>query len=222
MEAERPELVSLLPQAGVNRVTRLGIELSDDLASDGRRQVVSHVAGLAHRFSGARQTLTAWLGDALVHCAEKSRGLITDCATAAGLDPGTVRNAKLVCSRIPLSRRHDALSWTHHCEVALVFSDPGVIEKWLTLSEVECLSSRGLRHRIRAAAQAGPRSHVTPAPAFLLLRDLRACDRLLRRNRAVYRRCSPEQAASALSENPALVEFVLWLRCRAGCESSAN
>lgn len=113
------------------------------------------MAGLARTAAGARQTLTAWLGDVLAYGGARGRGLITECAAAAGFDAGTLRNAKMVCARIPVSCRHDALSWTHHCKVGLAFADSAEIERWLALAEAERLSTSELRFRVRAHSGMG-------------------------------------------------------------------
>jgi hypothetical protein len=173
--------------------------------------------------TGARQTLTAWLGDALAYGEHRYRGRIKTCAGEAGLEAGTLRNAKMVCSRIPVSCRHDALTWSHHCEVGLVFFDPGEIEHWLNLAEQEKLSTKDLRRRIRGH-QARVRGGAVKAPplrsvaTFQLMRDLRATARMLEQNREHWRKWSPAAAQSALQELRDLTEFVDELRARAlGC-----
>ena len=144
---------------------------------DAWRRLVAHLARLAHTTTGARQTITAWLGDALAYGEASYRGRIATCAGEAGLEPGTLRNAKMVCSRIPVSCRHDGLSWTHHCEVALAFANPTEIEQWLALAEKEKLSTGDLRKRIRAHIAGGRQDQgaaVSPRSmeAFELLREL--------------------------------------------------
>jgi hypothetical protein len=184
------------------------------------RDLVIHLARLTRTTTGARQTLTAWLGDALAYGEARYRGRITTCAGAAGLNAGTLRNAKMVCSRIPLSCRHDALSWTHHCEVGLVFSEPAEIEDWLALAEREQLSTAELRRRVRAHLAAGHRtSHTEPAvasvAAFRLMRELRATGRLASQHREVWRHWPPAAAQLALEELQPLTELVDALRALA-------
>ena len=183
MRIDLERLIAELPAAGIARASRLGLALAPELKGDAWRGLVTHVARLAHSTAGARQTLTAWLGDVLAHRDASSRGLLTECAEAAGLDAGTLRNAKMVCARIPVSCRHDALSWTHHCEVGLAFNDAGEIERWLTLAEVERLSTAELRKRIRAhlagRARGTPTATADTVAAFRLMRDLRAAGRML-------------------------------------------
>jgi hypothetical protein len=195
MRTELQQLVAALPRTGIIHATRLGLALAPQMETDAWRSLVARVAGLARTATGARQTLTAWLGDALAHSGNGGRGLIAECATAAGLDAGTLRNAKMVCTRIPVSCRHDVLSWTHHCKVSLAFADPNEIERWLALAEVEKLSTAGLRQRVRSHI-AGRHAAVeaeAAAPnvaAFRLLRELRATGRMLGRQRDLWRRNS--------------------------------
>ena len=226
MPTELQRLVGELPGTGIARAGRLGLELAPQLDQAAWRHLVTHLARLARTTTGARQTLTAWLGDALAYGEASYRGRITTCATEAGLDPGTLRNAKMACSRIPVSCRHDGLTWTHHCEVALAFADPVEIERWLALAEKERLSTRELRIRIRAHIagrnqERGASAHRGSAEPFQLLRDLRAACRALDQNRAVWRRWDPHTARLALDEAKPLVDFVDFLRARALGRGSA-
>jgi hypothetical protein len=184
------------------------------------RQLVAHVAGLAHAATGSRQTLTAWLGDVLAYGGDQGCGLITECAEATGLDPGTLRNAKMVCTRIPVSCRHDALSWTHHCEVGLAFSDHAEIERWLVAAETERLSTSALRRRVRlhvADRRGGAplRGSDSSVAAFRLMRELRAVGRSLAREQHSWRRWSPGAAQLALAELRSITDFVDEVRSRA-------
>lgn len=175
--------------------------------------MVTHLARLTRTMTGARQTLTAWLGDALAYGEISYRGRIVTCAGEAGLEPGTLRNAKMVCSRIPLSCRHDALSWTHHCEVGLAFANPNEIEWWLALAETEKLSTATLRQRIRAhLARRHQNTTVAGAlrsvEAFQMMRELRATCRVVTQHRNLCRSWSPGTARSALEEIQPLTDFI--------------
>lgn len=214
------QLRAALPADGIDRATRLGLALAPQLSTEAWRELATRVAGLAHHATGARQTLTAWLGDVLAYGGARGPGLITECAEAAGLDPGTLRNAKMVCSRIPLSCRHDALSWTHHCEVGLAFAEPDEIERWLGLAEVERLSTGELRRRVRAHVAAEHRlphgqSLAGSVTAFRLMRELRAAGRSLVRERALWQHWSPLAAQHALQELRPLTDFIDVVRARA-------
>jgi hypothetical protein len=218
MQADVPQLLAALPSAGIDRATRLGLSLTPEMDTDAWRHLVTRVANLARTATGARQTLTAWLGDALAYGGARGRGLITECAEAAGFDPGTLRNAKMVCTRIPMSWRHDALTWTHHCEVGLAFSDRAEIEMWLSIAEAEGLSTSELRCRIRASVayvqrrQSPEAAIATSVATFRLMRELRAASRSLARTRDSWRKWPPTAAELALRDLTYLTEFVDAMR----------
>jgi hypothetical protein len=220
MRTEIDQLVRELPETGVARATRLGLVLNPGLETDAWRGLVTHVARLVRTSAGARQTLTAWLGDVLAYGEIGGRGLITECAAATGINPGTLRNAKMVCLRIPVSCRRDTLSWTHHCEVGIAFADPQEIERWLTIAESEGLSAMALRRRIRSHMaswheQRGADPGEASITAFQLMRELRAGDRMLDRHRAAWREWSPGAAKLALQELRTVTDFVDTMRARA-------
>lgn len=219
MPTEVEQLVAALPPAGITRASRLGLTLVPEMKPDAWGELVARVTRLARTTTGARQTLTAWMGDVLVHPDARGRGCISACAGAAGLDPGTLRNAKMVCTRIPVSCRHDALSWSHHCEVGLAFVDPDEIERWLSLAETERLSTAELRRRIRVhlagrAGRARPAT-VDSVGAFQMMRELRAAGRMLGHQRERWHRWPPATAQLALAELHPLAEFIDVLRTRA-------
>jgi hypothetical protein len=219
MRTEVDQLVRELPVSGIAHATRLGLRLKPGLETETWRGLVTHVARLVRTSTGARQTLTAWLGDVLAYGETGGRGLIAECATATGINPGTLRNAKMVCLRIPVSCRRDTLSWTHHCEVGIAFADPQEIERWLTIAESKDLSAMALRRRIRAHAaslreQRGTSPDAASITAFQLMRELRAGDRMLDRHRAAWREWSPGAAKLALQELRAITDFVDTMRAR--------
>jgi hypothetical protein len=220
MRTEIDQLVGKLPEAGVARATRLGLVLKPGLETETWRGLVTHVARLVRTSTGARQTLTAWLGDALAYGETGGRGLIAECAAATGINPGTLRNAKMVCLRIPVSCRHDALSWTHHCEVGIAFADPHEIARWLAVAESDGLSAMALRRRIRSHVasqheQRGVSPDEASVTAFQMMRELRAGDRFLDRHRAAWRQWSPSAAQFALQELRIVTDFVDTLRAKA-------
>ena len=220
MRTDVQELAAELPGTAVTQANRLGLALAPQLDQETRGRLIAHLARLTRTTTGARQTLTAWLGDALAYGEVRYRGRIATCAAEAGLEPGTLRNAKMVCSRIPVSCRHDALSWTHHCEVGLAFDRPGEIECWLALAEGEKLSTAALRKRIRThvanryrtSAAAGVLRSVE---TFQLMRELRAACRTVTQHRNLCRTWSPGAARSALDEIQPLTELIDALRARA-------
>jgi hypothetical protein len=219
MRTDVQELVATLPRTGIAHATRLGLSLAPQMETEVWRKLVAHLTGLARTATGARQTLTAWLGDALAYGELRYRGQIAACAEAAGLDAGTLRNAKMVCGRIPVSCRHDALSWTHHCEVGLTVADPQEIERWLALAEAEKLSTAELRKRIRArlAGRMGgrPVASADSVVPFRLMRELRAVGRMLSHQPGFGWHWSPATAQLALAELQPLAEFIDALRVRA-------
>jgi hypothetical protein len=222
MQIELRQFMAALPPDRIVGATRLGLTLAPRLDPAAWRTLVAQVAGLARTATGARQTLTAWLGDALAYGGEGGRGLITECAAATGLDAGTLRNAKMVCSRIPVSCRHDALSWTHHCEVGLAFAEPYEISRWLQVAEVENLSTAELRRRVRAhiagkraGAAASPKGVKSSVAVFQLMRDLRGVSRRLGQQQELWQSWSPDASRLALAELVPLTEFVDAVRARA-------
>lgn len=227
MRTEVHQLAAELPGAAVAHAGRLGLALAPQLDQETWGQLVADLARLARTTTGARQTLTAWLGDALAYGENSYRGRIVTCAGEAGLEPGTLRNAKMVCTRIPLSCRHDALSWTHHCEVGLAFANPNEIEWWLAQAEAEKLSTAALRKRIRVhiarrlrttAAAGALRSVET----FQMMRELRAACRVVVQHRNLSRSWSPGTARAALEEVQPLTDFIDAVRARALGSSSLS
>jgi hypothetical protein len=219
MQTDVQQLVAALPRTGIAHATRLGLALAPEMETEVWRDLVAHLTSLARTATGARQTLTAWLGDALAYGELRYRGQIAACAEAAGLDAGTLRNAKMVCGRIPVSCRHDALSWTHHCEAGLAFAEPSEIEQWLALAEAEKLSTAELRKRIRAHLAgrmgAAPAASADSVAAFRQMRELRATGRMLGQQRDLWRRWPPSAAQLALQELAPFADFIDALRARA-------
>ena len=82
MRTELPGLLAGLPGAGITKAGRLGLALAPRLAVDDWRLLVTHLARLTRTTTGARQTLTAWLGDALVYGEASYRGRIATCASS--------------------------------------------------------------------------------------------------------------------------------------------
>lgn len=212
MRPEHEKFIAGIAPEKVRKVTRLGVELAAGLDVESWSQLVAHLVKTAGRLARNRDTLTAWLGDVLAYGGGKYHGQIAEYARAAGMSPGTLRDAKLVCSRIPVARRNEALSWSHHCEVGKAFSSLDEIERWLSFAAKEELATMALRKRIRAhIAQTKPASPPIDLGAFRLLRELRAIDRLLAADRLVWNTWTPEARERALSELATLSEFVTTL-----------
>jgi hypothetical protein len=217
-----PELESLLrdlPGTHVRQASPLGLVLNPDLDAGNWSALVASVAQMAGRVSRHRETATAWLGDLLAFGHGKYRGQITAYAEAAGLDPGTLRVAKLVCSRIPVLCRHNALSWSHHCEVGRAFREPRAIQHWLNLAATERLSVRGLRKRIRqhlAAARPAEAADFEDGPGIRLklIRGLRNMGRLVQKHPDTWAEWSVESCERALAEMQPIIAFIEAVRAR--------
>ncbi len=147
MLGEVPSPASLKVPAAVQGIEggRLGLALPEGLSREAWSRTIAEVTLAASRTAGCRDTLTAWLGDLLAYGGGKYRGQIKEYAEAAGMDPGSLRVATLVCLRIPALRRRNGLSWSHHCEIAKAFSDWGDIEEWMNRAEKEKWSRNALR-----------------------------------------------------------------------------
>ena len=219
MPADLHSLLSGLPQTHVQEASRLGLALKPGMDTDTWSEFVAGLAHVAGRISRDRDTVTAWLGDLLAYGGGEYRGQITEYATAAGLDPGTLRVAKLVCSRIPVLCRHNTLSWSHHCEVGKAFKAPEEIKFWLSLAEREKISVRELRKRIRQHL-AGPTSPdsdpaaIDNAAPFALLRELRAVGRFVQNHAEVWQEWSPTTCELALSELQPIADFLEEMKAR--------
>ena len=212
-------LLTALPREHIEDASRLGLALKPGLDLENWSKLVAHLVQMTGRASRNRDTLTAWLGDLLAFGGGRYRGQIAEYAKAAGLDPGTLRAAKLVCSRIPLLSRHNTLSWSHHCEVGKAFKAPDEIESWLSLAEREGLSVRELRKRIRqhlagpTTPDSGPASAGVAAP-FALLRELRAVGRFVQNHSEVWQEWSPATCELALSEMQPIADFLEEMKSR--------
>lgn len=214
MPTDLKQLIASLPRAAVAHATRLGLALVPTLEPGARRDLVSQLSRLARSATSDRRTVTAWVGDLLAYGGRLQRGQIAEFAAATGLEAGTLRNSKLVCLRIPLSRRHDTLSWSHHCEVGLAFADPEKIEHWLATAERERVATAELRRRIRLHVATSSRAStaVELASGFRLMRELRAAARAAEQQRSVWTRWPAPTAQLALEELHPLVTFLDTMR----------
>jgi hypothetical protein len=227
MNTDYPSLLKLVPGQYIKEATRYGLDLSDKLDAESWSKLVSGLVKMAGKMSGGRDTLTAWLGDVLAYGKNKYRGQIAEYAKAAGLSPGTLRDAKLVCSRIPVSCRHDTLSWSHHVEIGRAFSAIDEIERWLRIALDEGLSKNELRLRIRESLAesklSGQKNSKVDAAVepFALLRELRAVGRQVEFQTAVWNRWPPDTCRLALSESTSLVKFIEQLRARSALPAAS-
>lgn len=213
------DIQSTLRTASANLVEQSGTHGLILAPNAEREAIVQFTNGLAkalRQSAGMRDSLLAWLADTLVATEGTWKVTIKDLAEAAGVAPGALRIAKLTCRRIPLLRRRNTLSWTHHVEVASACEDLEQIEEWLTLAETEHLSSRQLRARIRASRRESKTPTRKDAGAvtnvLALLRELRAADRCLRSRRTDWESWKPQARQHALREIENIVYFVDAMR----------
>ena len=212
MTTDLRSLVALLPSEFASSAAKLGLALPAGLTRETWAQLAGRLAQASGAGASRTETLTTWLGDLLAYGSGNHRGQITELAKIAGLSPATLRNAKLVCSRIPLSCRRDALPWAHHCEIGKAFERTDEILHWLDLAVAERLSKAQLRKRIREHKR-NRRGGAIHEPAldsatFSFLRGLRATDRLVSNQQEVWSRWTPETCRAALQEIENLASFV--------------
>jgi len=165
----------------IGQATAKGLVLPADLDRDAWSRLVTRLAVNARAFTASSDTICSWLGDVLAYREGKYHGQIKELATAAGLHPTTLRNAKLVCSRIPVSCRARRVIVVHHCEVGKAFTAAPDIIHWLQVAVEEKLKRTELRQRIRMQRKSPelgtPEAGHLDTEHFSLLRELRAMDR---------------------------------------------
>jgi hypothetical protein len=91
---------------------------------------------------------TWWLGDWLVYGRSRFPERYRRVIEATAFDYQTLRNYAWVANRVAPLRRHPALSFQHHAEVAAL--DPALQEEWLALAERNRWSRNRLRSELRA------------------------------------------------------------------------
>ena len=102
-------------------------------------------------------SLQWWWGDYLNHLATVRGVDYAEAKAASSYSPGVLRNASWVCRHVAVSRRHDALTFGHHQEVASL--SPTDQEIWLDRAEDEKWSVKQLRAEIRKS-----KAQVTNGP----------------------------------------------------------
>jgi DNA modification methylase len=134
----------------------LGFEFADDLTYE-------QWAAIGSTLRSAEQSLMWRLGDWLLYGENRNWGEKYDRAIeATGYDYGTLRNAKSIAKRFPLSRRRDKLTFAHHQELASLSDDDA--ERLLDQAEAETWSRNDLRARVaqvKAAASANARKKIS-------------------------------------------------------------
>lgn len=90
-----------------------------------------------------------WIGDWVRYGNERFGERYVRASRITGYDVQTLMNMVYVASRFEPDERREALSWSHHAELAAV--DPAEREQWLDLAESQRLSVRCLREEMRRA-----------------------------------------------------------------------
>jgi hypothetical protein len=88
-----------------------------------------------------------WIGDWLRYGNAAYGERYSRAANVTGYDTQTLMNMVYVATQVDVSRRREALSWSHHAEVAALAEDEQ--QRWLTRAEATRLSVRDLREEIR-------------------------------------------------------------------------
>lgn len=113
----------------------------------------------AGRRLGAMGRCGQWgIGDWILYGNAKFGERYTRAAQITGYDVQTLMNMVYVASKFEISRRREALSWSHHESVAAL--DPEEQERWLDLAAAERLSVADLRVELRSSRRAAKAAGV--------------------------------------------------------------
>lgn len=131
------------------------------------------------RFLGDLHDMSKWaIADLLLQAEARFGESAYQIATATGRSERTLANWCWVASRIPFSRRREALPFTQHAAVAAL--EPDEQKEWLDRAEAERWSSRELQAALRDRRELGEGERdecgdvVADAARYLRTR-LRAC-----------------------------------------------
>jgi hypothetical protein len=204
----------------IEQATAKGLVLKAGLDQDNWSRLVTHLAKNTRAFTAKSDTSCMWLGDVLAYREGKYHGQIAELARAAGFHATTLRNAKLVCGRIPPSCRRDGMPWSHLCEIGKTFSAPHEIVHWLKIIAEQKLSRAVLRRMIREHRKSPELTTAKMGPfenePFPLMRELRALDRQIQKNRSLWEQWPAHKWRLAGEELGVLVAFVQAIQDRAG------
>jgi hypothetical protein len=107
------------------------------------------------------RTVGWWIGDWLTFGNRAYGERYARASRITGYDVQTLMNMAYVASRFATERRREALSWSHHAELAaLPVADQ---DRWLARAEGDRLSVRCLRDALRAERKA--ERDAMPSPA---------------------------------------------------------
>ena len=119
------------------------------------RDIYARDAEFSRRLDGI-----AWESGDWINARPVPHGQLRVLAREIGFDEGTLRNRKWVAARIPLSRRRDTLSWSHHEAVAKL--DDGDADALLAAAETYSWPVRRMRDE---AAEASTEAKLKRAQA---------------------------------------------------------
>lgn len=132
-----------------------------------------------------------WIGDWLLGGEALFGDKYLQAIHLTGNEQQTLMNKRWVAGRIPAERRREALSFTHHAEVAGL--RPEEQERWLDAAERDCLTCGELRQAIRAEKKRPTEDNGRRPDTGLLLRL----------------RTALHHAVQCLNTTPALIEEAL-------------
>ena len=208
-------LPSSISKQLVDSTSHLGLTLKSGITADDREIIIGELVKLARKTNGEHLTTLVWICDAMASQPKPKRGQLASIAEAAGVSAGTLRNVKMVCSRIIPSRRRDELSWSHHMEVGLATDNDQLITDWLDQAVQDDLSVRDLRKRIRTSLKL--KTSPKPAPdrtvaSFKVLRELNATVRSIKLHRSTWENWSRAEWEEAGKGLGPLLEFTSCLQ----------
>jgi hypothetical protein len=154
LAAHRESPVLALP----GDVTETTLVLPDGLTFDEWEDV-------GKRLRQAEKSVRWWIGDWLAYGERTYGETYTRAAEVTGYTVGDLRNMVAVSTAIDPSHRCDALTWSHHREVASL--EPEEQVRWLDKAQTEGWSKRELHEQSRLsrpAAEEPPETPPTHAP----------------------------------------------------------
>lgn len=134
------QLLADLERVGAVSLSKMGLSLPPDLSYDQCESVVA-MFGYLHR-------LSAWaIGDALNHIERVYGETYAQAEKVTGLNRNTLMNYASVAGKIPRSRRHPALPFSTHQEVAPL--EPEEQRSWLEKAEENQWTKMELRQAMK-------------------------------------------------------------------------
>lgn len=124
------------------RTTKVAWEAKSDLTLEEWRH-------LGPRLGTEARASNWWLGDWAKFGSRRLGQTYGQAAQITGYDEQTLHNMAWVAGRYPTSRRREALSWSHHAELAAL--EESEQERWLARASDKRLSVQALRSELRNA-----------------------------------------------------------------------